>query len=315
MNKDLAQAASLASTQHGLLTAIDARLAGFSRDEVGKQIRQGTWRRVHQGVYAVVGAPETIEQRIMAGVLATDGVASHRAGMHLWHVDPPEVLAEVTVEEIRKVSVRGVVVHRSRDLRPEHVVMRHGIPTTTATRLLADIGAVLPWWYVERWIDRGIAAGHFTPNDIVGVRWELSRQGRTGLGALQQAISAAQFGVDEPASVLEAAFARICKESELPMPVFQHEVRVGGRTRRIDAAWPDQMLAVEVDGFASRVDRGRFQDDRTRQNSLTGAGWIVIRFTWKDVTESPAYVVATILGHLRSNCRAGVDKSTEEPVG
>ncbi|OWY60874.1 hypothetical protein B7486_66825 [cyanobacterium TDX16] len=54
------------------------------------------------------------------------------------------------------------------------------------------------------------------------------------------------------------------------------------------------MVAVEVDGFASRIDRSRFQDDRTRQNALVQAGWTVIRFTWEDVVKRPQLVVTTI---------------------
>jgi hypothetical protein len=272
-------AAEIASRQHGLITSVHARALGFSRQHLATRVEKGRWERVHRGVYVLGGAPRTEEQRLLAAVLATNGVSSHRAGMYLWNYEPPHVEPEVTVDEERHLVVPGVVVHRSRDLRHSHTVLRSGIPTTTATRLLADIGAVLPWWYVERCIDRGIAAGHFTPNDIVGVRWEMSRQGRTGLGALQTALDHAQFGAEEPASVLEAAFARICKAAGLPMPVFQYEVRVAGRTRYIDAAWPDLMLAVEVDGFASRVDRSRFQDDRDRQNALVLVGWTVPRFT------------------------------------
>jgi very-short-patch-repair endonuclease len=41
----------------------------------------------------------------------------------------------------------------------------------------------------------------------------------------------------------------------------------------------------------------RFQRDRTKQNALIAAGWRVLRFTWIDISDRPAYVLAQV-GHL-----------------
>ena len=51
---------------------------------------------------------------------------------------------------------------------------------------------------------------------------------------------------------------------------------------RIDVAFREQRIAIEVDGFAYHSDRARFQRDRSRQNLLVGLGWTVLRFTWDD---------------------------------
>ena len=58
--------------------------------------------------------------------------------------------------------------------------------------------------------------------------------------------------------------------------------------------FPGAKLVVEVDGLAHHVTPDRFQADRQRQNRLVAAGWTVLRFTWRDLTERPGYVVATI---------------------
>src|SRR5439155_6087543 len=59
-------------------------------------------------------------------------------------------------------------------------------------------------------------------------------------------------------------------------------------------------VVVELDGRAYHVDDERFEEDRYRQNRLVGAGWTVLRFTWRDLTGRPGHVVATVrrvLGH------------------
>jgi len=43
--------------------------------------------------------------------------------------------------------------------------------------------------------------------------------------------------------------------------------------------------------------------DCVRYNALTVAGWVVLRFTWSQVMQSPAYVIAT-LGRLISELDA-----------
>lgn len=98
------------------------------------------------------------------------------------------------------------------------------------------------------------------------------------------------------------------------MPVFQHEVVVGGCRRRLDAAWLPQMVAVEVDGFASRVSVDRFQDDRTRQNALVRAGWTVLRFTWADVTRRPEATATTLATVLNPSTSLVLGKGTPPPA-
>lgn len=71
-------------------------------------------------------------------------------------------------------------------------------------------------------------------------------------------------------------------------------VVVGGRRFKLDIAFAQQRLAIEIDGFDYHR-RDRFQQDRTRQNALINAGWTVLRFTWSDLTERQDYVIATIL--------------------
>ena len=53
-------------------------------------------------------------------------------------------------------------------------------------------------------------------------------------------------------------------------------------------------LILETDGFAFHSDVDDFNNDRKRQNALILAGYLVLRFTWLDLTEYPERVVAQI---------------------
>jgi very-short-patch-repair endonuclease len=76
---------------------------------------------------------------------------------------------------------------------------------------------------------------------------------------------------------------------------LQHEVWHAGRfIARIDAAYPERRIAIEVDGFEAHSSPDAFQRDRTRQNRLVALGWTVLRFTWADVVQRPTMVAQTI---------------------
>lgn len=69
-------------------------------------------------------------------------------------------------------------------------------------------------------------------------------------------------------------------------------------TYLIDIAFPGSKVAIEIDGWAWHVDHDRFVGDRRKNNALVRAGWVVLRFTWHDLTRSPHSVVAQIAAAL-----------------
>jgi very-short-patch-repair endonuclease len=80
----------------------------------------------------------------------------------------------------------------------------------------------------------------------------------------------------------------------LPEPQRQFTVQVDGNTFRLDFAYPERRLAIELDGYAFHSSPERFRADRERQNLVSLAGWLVLRFTWHDITQRPVSVALTI---------------------
>jgi hypothetical protein len=70
----------------------------------------------------------------------------------------------------------------------------------------------------------------------------------------------------------------------LPKPVQQHEVRIGGRRYRLDAAYPEFMVAMEYEGLDGHGQPFDVWRDRARLNDITAAGWDV-RFATAVTTE------------------------------
>lgn len=82
-------------------------------------------------------------------------------------------------------------------------------------------------------------------------------------------------------SELEEQLLAQIRGAELPEPV--REYRFSQRRYRFDFAWPEQMLAVEVEGGTwnhGRHTRGTgFESDCRKYNSATLHGWLLLRFT------------------------------------
>lgn len=72
-----------------------------------------------------------------------------------------------------------------------------------------------------------------------------------------------------------------------------YSIRVAGRRIVIDVAFPAQQVAVEFDGWEAHGQPEAFGPDRDRQNLLSNAGWLILRFTWADL-DDPKAMSATI---------------------
>jgi very-short-patch-repair endonuclease len=102
-------------------------------------------------------------------------------------------------------------------------------------------------------------------------------------------------GYEPGDSDLEMRFVRAIVAAGLPEPELQHRVVVGSRRCRIDIAYPDLRIAMEIDGWEHHRSRTAFDEDRARANDLVVAGWQVLRFT---STMSNAQAVASVAGAL-----------------
>jgi very-short-patch-repair endonuclease len=106
-------------------------------------------------------------------------------------------------------------------------------------------------------------------------------------------------------SNLEELFSYYVRVAGLPTP--EREIRpIPSRHWRIDFAWPEHLLAVEIEGgtwVAGRHSRGAgFAKDCEKYNALQMAGWTVLRFTGDQVESGMAVDTASkALASLRED--------------
>jgi very-short-patch-repair endonuclease len=62
----------------------------------------------------------------------------------------------------------------------------------------------------------------------------------------------------------------------------------------VDFLWDGAGLIVEVDGWHTHGSRSAFERDRSRDAALQATGYRVVRFTWRQIADEPAYVVAIL---------------------
>jgi very-short-patch-repair endonuclease len=102
----------------------------------------------------------------------------------------------------------------------------------------------------------------------------------------------------EPAeSPMETRLRWLLLKAGLPRPQVQTELRDSGRfLGRADLYYPSARLVIEFDGANHR---DRLVEDNRRQNSLTTAGFRVLRFTAADIYHQPDVVTSRVRQSLR----------------
>jgi hypothetical protein len=147
-----ASIAAIAAGQHAHFTLDQARVAGFSKSQIARNVATGRWLSPFAGVFTIAGSPVTAKSRLMAATLAAgvDAVASHRSAAWIHQlVDRPPTHPELLREAAFRSELCGVRVHLTKQLQPADCCVVAGIPVTTVPRTLLDLGAIWPFERVE----------------------------------------------------------------------------------------------------------------------------------------------------------------------
>jgi hypothetical protein len=290
--------ATLAQTQHGVVSGGQMVDLGLSRSGIGHRVRMGRLHRVMSNAYAVGHARLSREGRWMAAVLtAGPGAAlSHASAASHWELrrgSSPAIDVTIPSRAGRRPR-HGLRIHRSGRLRPKDVTTHDEIPVTTPARTLLDIAEQIPRGSLERAVDRADALGIF---DLVALRDVLAANpGRAGSGSLTAVLDLYREEARLTRSELEELFLALCDGHAIPRPSVN--ARAGGY--EVDFLWRSQRLVVETDGRRDHGTHAAFERDRAKDARLVVAGYRVVRFTYRQVTNEPAAVAATVLTLLRA---------------
>jgi very-short-patch-repair endonuclease len=282
----------VAAKQHGVFTRTQALNVGFTPEQVDYRVEIGRWIVLAAGLYSIAGAVVNWEGRVMGAVLLSDpgSAASHRTASSLWQVLPR---AAGPVEILTSLDgyhgvLEGRVVRRAMHLGPRDVRRIGPIPVTSPARTLVDLAGVVTPNELEAALDEFAGLRLIPVNAIRTYIADRHLEHRAGAGELRELLKDRAEGV--PQKELERRFLRLVRTYGLPRPVRQQP----SGPSKIDFAYPELMIAIEVDGWNSHGTPRALDSDLHRQNGLVLRRWTIMRFTWKQITEEPDVVAAEI---------------------
>jgi very-short-patch-repair endonuclease len=210
----------------------------------------------------------------------------------------PDKIVEVTALRHRRRHSADVIWHESYHLTDRDVTYVEGIPVTRPVRTLLDLAVVLSADELETVLNEGIRRNLLS---VSGVARRLEEFGplRRGSAVVRAVLDRHVPGRRPPESVLETRFLQLIRSRGLPEPVPQHEVKIDtGSVARIDFAYPDRQIAIELDGAVYHSGTRAERRDRRRDHKLGALRWRVIHFGWDEVMSTPEYVLETIDAYL-----------------
>ncbi len=272
--------------QSGMISRAQAVAAGMSRHQVDRLVAARRWLPIHPGVYLVADRQLTEEGRVWAAALwAGDGATVGGLSAAWWHrlwLQPLSIVEVTAPRSSGKRRARGIRVRR-RTLAAVDRAVVNGLQVTDVPLTVLEAAVQLG--------DRG--------SQLV----DHALQRRVSFDALRQAHSRnlGGRGSAAAAALLAAAADRAASAAERKAIALLRAAGLAGWRQHyrlcgyeVDLAFPDEQVAIEVDGWAWHQDAERFRRDRQRQNAVVLAGWTVLRFTWHDLTQRPDEVIAEI---------------------
>jgi hypothetical protein len=234
---------------------------------------------------------KAVARRLPAGAAFSGRTAGWLHGLDITPCDPIEVTIPDPIGSARRA---GTFVRRAA-LASEEIVLRRGVPTTSALRTVVDLGGRAQLIEGVVAADLVLHAGLVT---IAELRTYVAEHARAkGIARLRRVVDLAEPKAESP---METRLRMLLVLAGLPRPEVQVSIHDGrGRVvGRPDLLYRLQRLAIEYDGANHR---DRLVDDNRRQNGLVGAGLRLFRFTAADVYGTPGTVVAQVRHGLAAN--------------
>ena len=222
----------------------------------------------------------------MAAVLACgsgSALCGPAAAHHLVITKGKAPKPEVVSPADRRVT--AVVTHRTRSGPSPSVTTWRGIPTTTVPQTLVDLAACLALDDLARACHEAQVLHRTTPAMVEAILER--RPTSTGAGNLRRVL---RGDLHITLSELERRFVALMRRHGFPLP----ETNRPAGSRYVDCRWPEVKLTVELDSYRFHNSRHTWELDRRREREAYARGDQFRRYTWHDVTEDPALMLAEL---------------------
>jgi hypothetical protein len=257
--------------------------SGRTRSQLRWDVARGRAHLVGPDVYRDGPGPATDLSRALGVAVVTDGMVSGRLAALLHRLDAgAAAVSDVTVDRTASAKRAGL---RHRLLAPDRVIEVAGFRCVDRLQALVDLAHRLD---DDRWEQALESAARAEPG-IVGALWSelphLGRQRIKGTRRIRRVLLQRPDGAPATESLLETLMLQIARLVPwLPPPERQVDVfdRWGRFVARVDLAWPELGLFIELDG-QGHLDQPVY--DASRETAVVAAtGWLCGRFTWDECT-------------------------------
>ncbi|GAC1597123.1 MAG: hypothetical protein NVS3B21_21450 [Acidimicrobiales bacterium] len=287
---------AVAQRQLGLITIRQLRDEGVTDAPLRTMLSRSELVRRCRGLYAVTGAPVTLDQSRLAAVLATPHAAlSHGAAAGVWGASllataRPSIIVSHRTSPIPK----GADLHRSRTLRRTDVVSHGPFPRITRpARTLLDL-ARRSGLTNQELEDVGADLLLGWPEERARLRTAL-RSGGPGTARLAMLFGEyLDCGRRPPQPGIERRLLALVRSADLPPPIVHALVDTPMGRLELDLAWPEVLLAVEADSARWHSSPAHLRNDRSRDQALATVGWQCLRVTWEQVTAEAGTLLGTL---------------------
>lgn len=276
------------SVHHGVITRRQLEQFGCSSSTVAGLVRRQSLIPLAPGVFRSSQYPAG-EVQLMAAVCQRHPGALiaflNAAKYWKWRRLPSVVGVHALVAHGSSPVIPGVVVHRCRDIAPVDVVeLPDGIRLTSPPRTLFDCADLLGASAAASVLEQLLDSGTCTLGTVLGTVTRLARPGRPGSRTMLQVIAAREPWHAALQSDLEHRVLEAIRLAGMPPPVPQYRLQLPtGRTIRLDFAWPDAKVALEIDHPTWHAGAESTHRDKQRDRKAATLGWVVSRITDLDV--------------------------------
>jgi very-short-patch-repair endonuclease len=294
---------SLAREQAGVATRRQLLAAGLSYRSQRLRIAAGQWTDLF-GCLVIIPGPEALQRATAVALrLGKDAIVTGPLALDM------HGLAEIIPERVA-LQPMAVVPSRRHDSQRDLRIIRDTVERTCERRAhvmiasphdaIADCAMYLGMSPAQELVDRALMRGAIGIEHLRRLTAARVMVGRNGSVQLRSILRAAEGGARFEA---ERRLRRILPR--VAGGAWRHNVAimVGAQQFVLDVADETLRVCIEVDGRAYHSDTQAFESDRIRQNALVVAGWLVLRFTWAEITGNPTAVVAAIQAAVESRGR------------
>jgi hypothetical protein len=213
---------------------------------------------------------------------------------------PIHVTVPVKRRPAQRKQLRGIVIHRSDQSRPDLRPPWQPPRTTVEDTVLDLIATARTFDDAYGWISRALGR-HRTATPLL--REALARRSRIRWRAwITEALDDADEGINSP---LERHYVHGVERAHgLPKARRQAERRRGSGNRYLDNLYEEYGVAVELDGAATHPAEGRWKDTH-RDNASLVEGANTLRYGWPDTTENRCYTAVQVGELLRNHGWSG----------